>query len=248
MGKYNSSIYRVRPLMECIENDYDAFLSVLELLGISSLSKPTTYCYDGVLCSEKQLKPTKQHLLSLIDLMATTEHRNVKITGQNSEHLFFGDPDVRKATGEQAKAELEAHYDTLTSSSRPWYMFEGFTNPDIFIEGDDYVIVGEGKWTEPHITTTTTYLPSRNQMIRHIQGTLNYTQKKVYAFYIVDADCGYTNDLSKESFRQQLADETIQPDNSEKVAIVNAFYGFTTWQAIHEILPQINFPDKNAIK
>ena len=28
------------------------------------------------------------------------------------------------------------------------------------------------------------------KLIRHIQGALNYTNKKVYAFYIVDKGCG----------------------------------------------------------
>lgn len=252
MGRYNSSIYRVRPLMEYLENDYDAFLSVLSLVGIDLLSKPTTYRYDGVSCTEKQLKPTKRHLLALISLMATKQHGKVSIKGQNRSKLFLGEPDVRQAACEKAKAELEAKYDTLTVQDRPWYIFEGFTNPDIFIEGDDYVIVCEGKWTEPHITATTTYLCSageyRNQMIRHIQGALNYSNKKVYAFYIVDAKCGYTEALNKESFNRQLELETIQPDDIEKGKISNAFYGYTTWQAIHEKLPQIVFQSKNDIK
>lgn len=252
MGRYNSSIYRVRPLMEYLENNYDAFLSVLYLVGIDSLGKPTTYRYDGVSCTEIQLKPTKRHLLSLISLMATKPHGKVKINGKNRLDLFFGKPEVRQSAHEKAKAELEANYDALTAKNRPWYRFEGYTNPDIFIEGDDYVIVCEGKWTEPHITTTTTYLSSvgeyRNQMVRHIQGALNYTDKKVYAFYIVDDECGYTEDLNKESFAKQLELETIQLDDIEKEKISNAFYGYTTWQAINKKLPQIVFQSKNEIK
>ena len=251
MGRYNSSIFRVRPLMEYLENNYNAFLAVLSLVGIDSLSAPINYRYDGVSCTEMQLKPTKRHLLALISLMATKQHGKVSINGQNRSELFFGEPEVRQNAYEKAKAELEAKYDNLTARDRPWYMFEGYTNPDIFIEGDDYVIVCEGKWTEPHITTTTTYLCSageyRNQMIRHIQGALNYTNKKVYAFYIVDAGCGYTEDLNKESFVRQLELETIQPEDIEKEKISNAFYGYTTWQAIQEKLPQIVFLSKSEI-
>lgn len=252
MGRYNSSIYRVRPLMEYLENNYDAFLSILSLVRIDSLGKPLIYRYDGVSCTEMQLKPTKQHLLALISLMATKQHGKVNVKGKNRLELFFGEPNVRQSTCEKAKSELEAKYDTLTAQDRPWYIFEGYTNPDIFIEGDDYVIVCEGKWTEPHITTTTTYLSSvgeyRYQMIRHIQGALNYTNKNVYAFYIVDAECGYTEDLNKESFDRQLELETIQPEGIEKGKISNSFYGYTTWQAIQEKLPQIVFQSKNDIK
>ena len=252
MGRYNSSIYRVRPLMEYLENNYDAFLSILSLVRIDSLGKPLIYRYDGVSCTEMQLKPTKQHLLALISLMATKQHGKVNVKGKNRLELFFGEPNVRQSTCEKAKSGLEAKYDTLTAQDRPWYIFEGYTNPDIFIEGDDYVIVCEGKWTEPHITTTTTYLSSvgeyRYQMIRHIQGALNYTNKNVYAFYIVDAECGYTEDLNKESFDRQLELETIQPEGIEKGKISNSFYGYTTWQAIQEKLPQIVFQSKNDIK
>ena len=221
-------------------------------MGIDPLGKPTVYRYDGVSCTEMKLKPTKRHLLSLVSLMATKQHGKVGIKGKDRLELFFGEPDVRQTAGEKAKAELEAKYDILTAKSRPWYMFEGFTTPDIFIEGDDYVIVCEGKWTEPHITTTTTYLSStdeyRNQMVRHIQGALNYTDKKVYAFYIVDAECKYKADLNKESFARQLELETIQPNDIEKEKIANAFYGYTTWQAIREKLPEIVFKSKKEIK
>ena len=74
------------------------------------------------------------------------------------------------------------------------------------------------------------------------------TNKKVYAFYIVDAECEYTKDLSKESFARQLELETIQPDDAEKEKISEAFYGYTTWQAIAEKLPQIVFKSKKDIK
>ena len=251
MGKYNSSIYRVRPLMKCIEKDYDAYLKVLSLVGIESLSIPQIFCYDGENCCEMQLKPPKQHLASLIDRMANKIHKKVNVTGFNRLDLFFGEQEKRENARIKARMELEKHYDTLTSADRPWYMFEGFTNPDIFIEGDDYVIVCEGKWTEPHITTTTTYLSSvgeyRSQMVRHIQGALNYTNKKVIAFYIVDAECGYTEDLTKESFGGQLELETIQPSVAEKEQILESFYGYTTWQAIQEKLPHIDFQSKSSI-
>ena len=183
--------------------------------------------------------------------MATKKHSRVRISGKNRQELFFGDKNMRKELCEKAKEELSMNYDSLTAKDRPWYIFEGFTNPDIFIEGNDYVIVCEGKWTEPHITTKTTYLSSkgeyRNQMVRHVQGALNYTHKKVYAFYIVDKDCGYLEDLSKESFSKQLELETIKLTDSEKTKILEAFVGFTTWQDIHEVLPQIIFQDKASL-
>lgn len=211
MGRYNSSVYRVRPLMQVVEKDITAFHQLLSLVDIAPLGVPNIYLYDGEGCVEKQLKPSKRHLAALISYMAEKDHTGVSVTNTMRRQLFFPDPNSPASRAEACRAalaELEKSYDALASTNRAWYVFEGFTNPDIFIEGDDYVIVCEGKWTEPHITTKTTNLAAdneyRNQMVRHIQGALNYTNKKVYAFYIVDKDCGYEADLSTDAFAAQL--------------------------------------------
>lgn len=251
MGKYNSSIYRVRPLMEIIEKEYQAFLQLLALLGIPPLGIPKILRYDGEHCSEMQLKPNKDHLVALINYIAQKKDIKTPVRGKERQNLFYGSQAERNEACAKACTELEQNYDRITATDRPWYVFEGFTNPDIFIEGEDYVIVCEGKWTEPHITTTTTHLSSpgesRNQMIRHIQGALNYTNKKVYAFYIVDAACGYTDDLAVASFYAQLERETIQPDEIEKKAILESYYGFITWQDIKSAIPNVIFKEKQEI-
>lgn len=251
MGRYNSSIYRVRPLMAYLERDEAATATLLSLLGIAPQGRPTVWRYDGAPRGEMKLKPTKRHLLALIRYMANKEHGAVAVRGQKRRALFFGSPEERAAAAARAEAELEAAYDTLTAADRPWYLFEGFTCPDIYLEGEGYVIVCEGKWTEPHITTTTTHLSApgeyRNQMIRHIQGALNHTGKRVYAFYIVDAACGYTEELTAASFARQLERETVRLDKEEKEAISESFFGFTTWQDIQRVLPQILFQDKHSI-
>ena len=254
MGRYNSSVYRVRPLMQVVEKDIAAFHKLLSLVGIAPLGIPNIYLYDGEGCAEKQLKPSKRHLAGLISYMAEKDHTGVSVTNAKRRRLFFPDPSMsnsREATCRAALAELEENYDALLPTNRAWYVFEGFTNPDIFIEGDDYVIVCEGKWTEPHITTKTTNLSAdneyRNQMVRHIQGALNYTNKKVYAFYIVDKGCGYEADLSTDAFAAQLEKETIEIPGKEKEEIIRAFYGYTTWQDIKNVLPAVDFKTKAEI-
>ena len=72
MGIYNSSKYRVRPLMERVEKDYEAFLSLLALVEIEPLGKPILYRYDGEAgtdCKEMALKPTKKQLKKLLKLV-----------------------------------------------------------------------------------------------------------------------------------------------------------------------------------
>ncbi len=258
MGKYNSSKYRVRPLMDLMREDYQLFAKVLKLVCDEDLSKPLNYWYDGEEkdCREIQLKPSKEHLTKLIIHMADKDFGNAEIKNSNRRKLCIPDSenvDSRKEAMEKALFELDKAYDNMTPSSKDWFIFEGYTCPDIFIEGEDYVIVCEGKWTEPSITEHTTHLTAkageyRNQMIRHIQGALNYTNKKIYAFYIADKECGYLKDkLSKEQFVKQLEDETIELGDQEKERIKDAFVGYTTWQDIEALDSRIRFKKKEEI-
>lgn len=255
MGKYNSSKYRVRPLMEVIENDFSTLTRILKLVDIDGLSLPQSYWYDGIDRQEMQLKPSKMHLIKLIHYISQKDFEETVITNKKRKTLCIPDknnPNSRMEARDEAIAELDRTYEHMTASCRAWYVFEGFTCPDIYIEGDDYVILCEGKWTEPHITVQTTNLTSkngeyRNQMTRHIQGTLNATTKKVYAFYIVDKDCGYLEDVTKEAFCNQLSLETIPLDPVEKASIMDSFKGYITWQDIEDIIPSIHFQKKEDI-
>ena len=255
MGKYNSSVYRVRPLMELIKKDIKSFEELIKLAGITGLSVPHSYWYDGLDCQEKQLKPSKNHLVKLIDYISQKDFGNAVIRNEKRRRLCIPDTEninSRKEARDEAIAELLKAYDDITASCKAWYVFEGFSNPDIFIEGNDYVIVCEGKWTEPSITVQTTNLATkdgeyRNQMIRHIQGALNYSDKTIYAFYIVDKECGYLADLTREKFVEQLSLETITIDDPEKEKIWNAYKGYITWQDIENVFPEIGFKTKEEI-
>jgi hypothetical protein len=245
--------------MEHIKNNKDALAELLGLFNkkVTLQSEPQEFRYDsGNGCTEIPLKPPKKHLLELIDEMAKRDHTGIRVKGKEREELFYGYSDqdeksakptpkeiaaTRECARQKARAALEENYDKLSPTSRKWYVFEGHTYPDIFIEGDDFVIVGEGKLTEKSITTTTTYLNKkgeRSQIVRHIQGALNYAQprnKKVYAFYIVNKGCGYEEDLTEESFIKQLENEAVELDAPEKKQIIDAYLGYTTWAEIEKI-------------
>lgn len=244
MGNYDSSKYRVVPLVDAIkssEKNFCDFLGTVGEKGIFGLRYPNDENAFWCGKNEKKLKPPKMHLSQLIDYLA--ENGYPKATLENccrERAILFGlaEPEKKKKILKEAHRLLEANYEK-DPLPKEWYVFEGCTSPDIYIEGDDYVIVCEGKWTESHITTKTTYLSrkdeSRCQMIRHIQGALNATSKRVYAFYIVDENCGYIKDLEYEAFEKQLKAERIQPEN--KKDILSAFKGYTTWQKIERVIP-----------
>lgn len=248
MGKYNSSTYRIKPLMKRIENNMKNFEKFTEIVNIGILSNPTEYCYADAETgkTEKALKPTKTHLSGLVKYLFGKGADNYSISGKNRIEMFNGNSEKR----DLAITEIENNYNSLPQKA--WYIFEGYTYPDLYIEGKDYIIICEGKWTESHITTETTYLKNandeyRNQMVRHIQGALNSAKdKKVIAFYIVDENCGYLDDLSKEAFAKQIEKETISLSYSEKYDVISSYYGYITWQNISEVLG-IKFKSKEEI-
>jgi len=252
MGKYNSSTYRVVPLVEaikCNQRNFDLFLSsVHSQKVIPNLLCPAddnAYFYGD---DEKQLNPPKEHLMNLVKYIASKKIETFNVGSKRAYLYGFKGNEKRKAAELEALHRIDKTY-TEQLLPKAWYIFEGATNPDIYIEGEDYIIVCEGKWTESHITTKTTHLKAenenRNQMIRHIQGVLNSTDKTIYAFYIVDANCNYIGDLTEDAFKTQLDMETIKPNNKE--AILSAFYGYTTWQELEEKIDGLNFLTKEQI-
>ena len=252
MGKYNSSARRVVPFVEaikCNQQNFDLFLScVRSKKAIPKLLCPTDenayFCGDN----EKQLNPPKEHLIGLIEYISAKEIEPSSIGSKRADLYGFNGKKKRELAKLEALHCIEKTYNEQLLP-KAWYIFEGATAPDIYIEGADFVIVCEGKWTESHITTKTTHLKgqneNRNQMIRHIQGALNSTNKKIYAFYIVDATCNYIGDLTEDAFKVQLDMETIKPNNRE--AILSAFYGYTTWQELESKIDDLQFLSKEQI-
>ncbi len=248
MGKYNSSERRIKPLMNAIEDNPQNFEKFLSVIGLSGLGTPKEYCYADNQSGkkEKALKPTKNHLLGLIEYLFDKKADNYHVSGKNRVDLLNGEEEAKKS----AISEIEKNYEELPGKA--WYIFEGHTYPDLYIEGDDYIIVCEGKWTESHITTETTYLKAdngeyRNQMVRHIQGALNQNKnKKIYAFYIVDENCGYLDQLTKEAFEKQVDKETISLGYNEKNDVISSYCGYTTWQELAKVI-DVKFLTKDEI-
>ncbi len=253
MGKYDSSKYRVVPLVEaikCSQGNFELFLKAIHTQkAIPNLVCPMDDCAYYCGDNEKQLKPTKDHLKGLIEYISNKDFGKISVSSKKRADLcgLHGE-EARKIAKTEALRLIDETYD-MPILPKAWFIFEGATNPDIYIEGADYVIICEGKWTEPHITTKTTHLKSkkenRNQMIRHIQGALNATNKKVYSFYIVDAECGYINDLTELALERQLEEETIKP--IEASDILAAFYGYTTWQELEATIDGLTFLSKQQI-
>jgi hypothetical protein len=127
-------------------------------------------------------------------------------------------------------------------SPRAWYVLEAPSQPDVYLDSDDIVIVVEGKRTETAPTTSTAWMSVRHQMLRHLDAAWEHRAgRRIYGLYIVEAvaasgalDPPFTWHAAVES---TISDEVLKgslphrtPD--ERSQIASALLGVTTWQAV----------------
>jgi hypothetical protein len=122
-----------------------------------------------------------------------------------------------------------------------WHVLQGRTYPDVLLVTREALIVIEGKRTESGPTGRTTWMASRDQMLRHIDAAWEIkVNRDVYGFFIVEGEGGRSNGvppkwvhaavktISGDTLRSSLPHRS--PD--EQAQIVECFLGATTWQAI----------------
>jgi hypothetical protein len=142
------------------------------------------------------------------------------------------------ATLAQALRNLEER----RPSPRAWYVLEAPSQPDVYLDSDDIVIVVEGKRTETAPTTSTAWMKVRHQMLRHLDAAWEHRAgRRIYGLYIVEAvaasnpceppftwHAAVESTISDEVLRGSLPHRT--PD--ERSQIASALLGVTTWQAV----------------
>ncbi len=127
-------------------------------------------------------------------------------------------------------------------SPRAWYVLEGPSQPDVYLDSDDVVIVVEGKRTETGPTTSTAWMSVRHQMLRHLDAAWEHRQgRRIYGLFIVEAERG-TSSVEPPSAWHDAVGLTISNDvleaslphrsPDERMQIASALLGVTTWQAV----------------
>jgi len=143
------------------------------------------------------------------------------------------------AGSEKARLEGLALLSNNPTGER-WHIFEGPTQPDVFIQTPDLIIVIEGKRTEPGPTTFTKWMAVRHQMLRHIDCAWEVAGKrKIVGFFIVEGNGtdGEVPENWMEYAQQTMASSAVAsslPHRGpvEQLGIVSCFAGVTTWQRV----------------
>jgi hypothetical protein len=138
------------------------------------------------------------------------------------------------------------------TSARAWYIFEGPTVPDAYIQTPDALVVVEGKRTEAGPTTNTTWLAGRHQIWRHIDAAWERRgRRQVFGLFIVESKGGTSEvpELWLKAVQDALSPAVIAssfPHRSpeERQEIAACFVGVTTWQ---RVIQEFNLPSSTLI-
>ncbi len=238
--KHDSSLTRVAPAFQVVGNSAD---NINAFFGLFNARKSVPLlehgdCYQVLYGKhEKVLSPSPHRLRWLV------EHPD--------ELTIPGKPTCKKETFDLRKAFLEGKpnkdvQQALQSGKFPrWLRFEGPTHPDIFIETEKYIAVGEGKRTERQLTTSTTWCKERDQLIRHIDAILDKRNgKPVFSFLIVENPDLYDDDLCR--FRSpDFFNHNLRHRSNEDVRLAfESYLGVLTWSCLKRKFPGIAYRDE----
>ncbi len=121
-----------------------------------------------------------------------------------------------------------------------WHIFEGITQPDVFIQTPDVMIVVEGKRTETETTKKTKWMSGRHQMWRHIDCAWEIKGKReVFGLLIVEGDPAsdkvptfWMNEARIIASREALTSSLPHRGQQETESIHQCFLGVTTLKKI----------------
>lgn len=150
----------------------------------------------------------------------------------------------RRLLGERDEATIAEALQLVASHdhaylSRAWFLFEGPTSIDGYLETDDAIVVIEGKRTERVPTTKTKWMPVRHQMLRNLDAVWDLRgEKRVCGFFVVGGDDDpHVPDEWEDFARDTVSTKAIEGslphrDEDERRRIAAAFLGVTTWGRI----------------
>jgi hypothetical protein len=243
MGDYDSSKTRVAPVFDrLLELDPTGSSWLDRLLRLPegfdeaprpAVGKPGRLIRHAWYPDEHLIRPPLALLRWLVSRPTQDwppEFRREAATGSPQRDRLVGQDELAR---QEALALLEAG-----APDRAWYVLEGPTHVDAYLEAENLTVVVEGKRTEPAPTIRTKWMSTRHQMLRNLDAVWD-GGKPAYGFFAVEARDG-SDDVPPEwqdFVRQTVSSEALEgslPHRSgeEQASIKQAFLGATTWQRI----------------
>jgi len=258
--QYDSSKTRVKPLMDwiCESETIKRLQRFLDMLGIKEDIKyheNSEICYGGEKKKEKSLLPPMEHLYWLVENGDKLSIKALNACSEETKKKRLEIASKCKNTITEAKNQINNWFEDGAKSYGKWFLFESASRPDIYIETDSHIIVIEAKRTEKSVTKGTTWLETRDQMIRHINCTYeanksNGKNKKILAYYIVNKE--FVNGNNAKILCEDLYDieyyrksiPYLKDNESALNEIMNCYQKYIIWEDVMACFNKVDFPDK----
>jgi hypothetical protein len=247
MGKRNSSKTRVVPIFDRLFASDPTGLSWLPgLIQLGSRSSAVSVDLSTLRLIEGHRRTWGVDELALPAPLGLLEHLVHTITVQ--QVAAKGDSGFvlarRQALANRDSDTIKAALGLLRSGKRgrQWFVLEGPSRPDATLETTKSVLVIEGKRTERGCTSTTKWMSCRSQLVRHMDGALEYFPgKRIFGLLLVEGDRGDDPETPSVYWGQesesQCSDETLATSlphrtSDQRTALMGGILGVATWQAV----------------
>ena len=244
MGKFDSTKTRVIPLMEYLGKSTEKLnrlFSLLDTNKIKKIDEDDSVIHINFGSNEIKLCPKQE----LLEWYVKNYDKLTKVENYGSSNKET--QENRKAILEGSKEKIEEALKLIKenpTAQKQWYIFEGYTQPDIYIETSKSIYIGEAKRTEGELTTSTVWLDPRDQIIRHADSVIDKS-KNVYYFFLIDEEKENIYELDRYGTNYQYYENSLphRVNNKNDIQkLMAAYCGYTTWQKISSEFG-INFPD-----
>ena len=272
--KYDSSRIRVEPVFSYIDATKDGWRKFLHWLidkfpgrfsPFSADYSELEVYYAGNGGGELAIAPNEE----LLDFLIFTDEGIAALRGDMKNKLRRK---MRTDLSVTERARLELFSEETREKQRKRakiggrflkeFLFEGIDYPDVVIITNKIVLVIEGKLTEPHLTTRTTWLDGRDQMIRHLDSAMSckmFSGKTIMGMYIIGDDDdesikrsgrhpdynmnNYNYELSKSYWEKALPHYANRKDGEKEIKrVANGYLGYCTWNEVGHVFGGIVVP------
>ena len=244
-GKYDSSKTRVVPVFEQLAERSDDWVRTLISLPRTTPERPQDWVNLNLAYQVGKWGDDEARLAPAPSLLAWL---------LRNPSQWAATPDTperqRLLDGDAGTLEEGLRLAAKPSASKAWYILEGHTAPDVYIETPDALVVIEGKRTEAGPTCSTKWMAGRHQIWRHIEAAWEMRgRRRVYGFFIVDGNgldtpAHWRAACTETASESALAGSFPHRGRSDIDAIRQCFLGVTTWQSVcaafglsHDSLP-----------
>jgi len=148
-----------------------------------------------------------------------------KATYEKRKMLFDG------GSHEREHLQMSAIREINRGGRRGWFILEGYSKPDVYIETNKFIFVVEGKRTEIKPTDRTSFLPaSRDQLARHMDCALEISVgRPVYGMTI------YEEGSEKEFGGKEFDAGSIKHRSvADKQRLSDGYLKPATWQSLQK--------------